>query len=197
MIRASSALLLTVLIGQVVLAGPPEGPSGRMVLDEVPQLRAEVKRLERATARNKGDVVRHDDSWAEDLELARARLATAEGRIDAARQQWKAVIASREERQARLDVLAANGGYITERALLRGQIAQARCGLAEVERDRATLVRELPELIDGHKFLLDVFDIMHWMGDRRPEETAEEEKAVRKELRKARAQLNALTRGSK
>jgi hypothetical protein len=53
------ASLVLVLQGPVVLSRPPDGPSGRMVLNEVTILKAEVQRLEK--------VVTHNESKTEDL----------------------------------------------------------------------------------------------------------------------------------
>src|SRR5436305_1933440 len=74
-------------------AGPPEKARGRMVIDETPQLRAEVARLERAAglplAEGEKDVAEAE------LAEARARLAMAGGLTDTAATEWRKAIASR------------------------------------------------------------------------------------------------------
>jgi hypothetical protein len=187
-------LLLAVLVVPAALAGPPEGPSARTVLDEVPQLQAEVRRLEREAARD-----RTDQNTAEELALARARLATAERRTEAARSQWRTVIASREARLAQFEARLARGVECNPAELVmhRGSVAEARCGLAEVERDRAALARELPKVIDFHEARLKLLDHLRTSRAIRPEEAAEDERASRQALRQARARLDAVTQGRK
>jgi hypothetical protein len=59
-----------------LVAGPPEVPSGRQVQDAVPALEAEVRRLDKEGAGDKG--------LADDLAVARARLAAAPGKTEEA-----------------------------------------------------------------------------------------------------------------
>jgi hypothetical protein len=135
------ALLSLLLSAPALVAGPPQGPSSRQVQDAVPALLAEVRRLEKEVAR--------DQSLAAELEVARARLAAAQGRIGAARASWRNIIAAREERLARCEVLVKRGLLCDppDITFCRGYVAEARCELAEVERDRATLAEELPKVI--------------------------------------------------
>lgn len=179
------ALLSLLVPAPVLVAGPPEGPSGRLVQDAVPALQDEVKRLEK-------EVVREADK-ADDLAVARARLAAAEGKMGEARAAWRTIVAFREKRMARWDLLVAKGEVIgpTDPAILRGPLAQARCGLAEVEGDRAALERELPKVIAYREAQLRMLDELRRNEVSEPKET-DEERAIRKELRKARQRLDAV-----
>jgi hypothetical protein len=178
------ALLSLLIPAPALVASPPEGPSGRLVLDAVPALQDEVKRLEKEVARDK--------SLAEQLDVARARLAVAQGRIGEARAAWEKIISTR---LARLDVLLRGGLDCdpADIALYRGSVTEARCGLAEVERDQATLARELPKVIASYQAVLEYYDTLRKKGAVAPEET-EGEKGIRKELRQARQRLDAVKR---
>jgi hypothetical protein len=178
------ALLSLLVPVPAVVGSPPEGPSGRLVQDAVPTLQAEVRRLEREVAREK--------SLAEDLDVARARLAAAQGKTGEARAEWQKVIATRV---ARLDVLLS--GRLdcdpSDIALYRGAVAEARRGLAEVEGDQAALARELPQVIAYHEARLERLDDLRKRGAYYAEET-DEERAIRKELRQARQRLDDVKR---
>ena len=185
-----SALLVLLMQAPAVLSRPPEGPSGQMVLDEVTALKAEVQRLEKEIARDKTR-----PSLAEDLAVARARLLAAEGRATAASAAWRKIIAAREERMKRWELLFAKGAVCNpaDLAIVRGSVAEARCGLAEVEKNRAVLARELPKVIAYHEAQLGIIDQLRKKGAYEAEET-EEERVLRKELRKARQRLDAVKR---
>jgi hypothetical protein len=186
-----SASLVLVMVSPAVLSRPPEGPSGRMVLDEVTQLQTEVQRLEKGVANDKSD-----KSKADDLAVARARLLAAEGRTEAACAAWRKIIASREDQLARWQLLILKGKICTsedESALLRGPVAEGRCGLAEVEGDKAALVRELPKVIAYHETRLGIIDRLRKVRAYEAEET-EEERAIRKELHKAQRRLDTVKR---
>jgi hypothetical protein len=177
--------LLGSLVGlTAVVAASPEGPSGRMVQDPVPGLRAEVQRLERAVAQG--------IEPPEDLATARARLAAAEGRTADARHAWQKILAARKERVARFEALVASGRIcmVENPALLRGPVAEAQCGLAEVEGDRTVLGRELPKVIAYHEARLAQ---LRKLADARacsPEDVEQGEK----ELSQARQRLAGLKR---
>jgi hypothetical protein len=188
MSRAALLVLFGLLVrAPAAFASPPEGPSGRVVQDAVPALAAEVKRLEKEVARA--------PELADELNVARARLATAQGRTGAARAAWRKVIAAREELVARCETLLAKGVLCdpSDLTLYRGAVAEARCGLAEVEGDRAALARELPKGIAYHEAMLRRLDELRKKGAYEPRET-EEERAIRKELHQARQRLDALKR---
>jgi hypothetical protein len=183
-----SAVLVLLLQAPEVFSRPPEGPSGQMVLQEVSTLKAEVNRLEKEAAK--------DENKAEDLALARARLAAAEGKTRAACAEWRKVIAARQERLTRFETLARRAGGVsdTDYAIVRGSVAEALCGLAEVERDRATLARELPKVITCHEAWLEIIDVLRKQGDYDSQKAEEEERAIHKELREARLRLDAVKR---
>jgi hypothetical protein len=183
--------LLLALLGLLVpapalVAGPPEGPSGRQVQDAVPALQDEVKRLEKEVARDK--------SRTEELDVARARLVAAQGRMGEARAVWRKVIAAREEAVARWEALVRRGEACISinPAILRGPVAEARCGLAEAEGDRATLARELPKVIAYREERLAQLRRFAKDGAYAPEEAEQEEKSLLKEIREARQRLDAV-----
>jgi hypothetical protein len=182
------ALLSLLAPAPAVVAGPPEGPSGRMVQDVVPGLTAEVKRLEKEVARDK--------SLAEELDVARARLAAAQGRAREARAAWRKVIAAREERLARVEAKFRKGLLcdLSDLALCRGHVAAARCELAEVEGDREVLGRELPKVIDYWEARLAALRTLAKASVIPPEEVEQGETAIRKEFRQARQRLDAVKR---
>jgi hypothetical protein len=182
-------LLSLLVLAPSAFSGPPEGPSGRMVQDAVPALQDEVKRL--------GKEVVRDKSLAEELDVARARLAAAQGRTGEARAVWRKVIAAREERLARVEALFRKGLLCnpSELTLCRGHVSEARCGLAEVERDQATLARELPKVIDYWEARLTVVRTLAKAGVLPPGDAEQDEKALQKELRQARQRLDAVKRG--
>jgi hypothetical protein len=182
------ALLGLLVPAPALVAGPPEGPSGQQVQDAVPPLVAEVKWLEKEVAR--------DANKADDLAVARARLAAAQGRRGEARTAWKEVITAREERLARLEALIRKGLDCdpSEITVCRGHVAEARCGLAEVERDQVTLARELPKVIACWEARLAALRTLAKAGAISPDDAEQEEKAVLKELRQARQRLDAVKR---
>jgi hypothetical protein len=189
----SRALFLLALPGLLLTApaafsGPPEVPSGRMVQDQVPALAAEVKRLEKQVARDK--------SLSEDLAVARARLAAAEGRKREARAAWRKVLADREEIVARWEALVVRGRDCTpiDPAIMRGPVAEARCELAEVDGDRAALARELPKVIAYREAQLVRVRRLAKVGAYPPEDAEQEEKVIQKELGQTRQRLDDLKR---
>ena len=76
-------------------------------------------------------------------------------------------------------------------AILHGPVAEARCGLAEVENNRVVLARDLPMVIAYHEARLKIIDTLRKTGAYEPEET-EEERAMRKELRQVQKRLDAV-----
>jgi hypothetical protein len=182
------ALLSLLVSAPAAFPGSPAGPSGRLVLDEVPILEAEVRRLEKEVARDK--------SLAAELDVARARLAAAQGRVKEARAAWRKVIVAREEHLARLETLFRKGLLCnpSEITVCRGYVAEARCELAEVERDRATLERELPKVIDYWEARLAAVRTLAKVGAISPDDAEQDEKALLKELRQARQRLGAVKR---
>jgi hypothetical protein len=190
MSRTTLLFALLGLLAEVpaVVAGPPEGPSSRMVQDPVPALRAEVRRLEKEVARGGGP--------AEDLAVARARLAAAEGRTADARAAWRKILDARTERVIAWEALVRGGRICTADApaLMRGPVAEARCELAEVEGDRAALARELPKVIAYHEAQLAQ---LRRLADARacsPEDVEQGEKTLQKELRQVEHRLDAVKR---
>jgi hypothetical protein len=190
MSRTPALFALLGMLTQVpaLLAGPPQGPSGRMVQDMVPTLLAEVKRLEKEVA--------HDKSLAEELDMARARLAAAEGRKMEARSAWRKIVAEYEERLCRAEFLAAKGAGCDPDAITscRGVVAMVRCELAEVERDRAALTRELPKVIAFREAQLAWLRKLAQTGAVSPDEAEQGEKDLMKEIRQARQRLDAVKR---
>jgi hypothetical protein len=189
----SKTPLLFALFGLLVpapalVAGPPQGPSGRLVQDAVPALQAEVRRLEKEVARDK--------NLAEELDVARARLAAAQGRATEARAVWRKVIDTREERLARVEALVRKGLLCnpSELTLCRGHVSEARCGLAEVERDWVTLAGELPKVIAYWEARLAAVRTLAKAGAIRPDDAEQDEKALLKELGQARQRLDAVKR---
>jgi hypothetical protein len=178
--------LLSLLVpAPALVAGPPQGPSGRLVQDPVPALTAEVKRVEKEVAR--------DPRWAEELDVARARLAAAQGRTGEARAAWQQVIATRV---ARLDVLLSGGldcdpSYIS---LFRGSVAEARCGLAEAEGDRVALSRELPKVVTYREAQLAHLRRRAQVGTISTDDFEQGEKSLLKKIRQAQQRLDAVKR---
>jgi hypothetical protein len=162
-------------------AGPPEAVTSRMVVDERPRLRAEVARLERAAGLPLAEGEK--DIAVAELAEARARLATAEGLPQTAAAEWRKAIASREKhvRWAMKKVCLTPASF----AALRGPLAEARCNLAEVEGRPSDLARELPTVVSCHQARLEAIDHLRRCGAMAPQDAAQEEKAIRKELRRA------------
>jgi hypothetical protein len=77
---------------------------------------------------------------------------------------------------------------------MQAPLAEARCNLAEVEGRASDLGRELGKLISCHLARLESIDGLRKAGACRPEEAAEEERAIRKELRRAESRLDAVNR---
>jgi len=179
------AFLVFLLPGPAAIAGPPAGVSGRLVPDEVPELRAEVQRRERAKA---------DPSKAEWVAEARARLAEAEGRSEAAAVEWRKVIRCRTAALEDLERLLRAGRLCSgiDLILRRGSLAEARYRLAEVERDRAAVAAELPKVVSYYEARLDLFASLGKAGAIGPENAAEE-RDVPRELRKARLRLDSVS----
>jgi hypothetical protein len=182
--RLLFALLGLLAPAPALVAGPPEGPSGQQVQDEVVTLKAEVKRLEK-------EVTRYEYK-AEDLFEAQARLATAEGRPKTAAAAWRKLIAFREERVRVLEQAGLRPCVPADPAILPGPVAEARCGLAEVEKDRAVLARELPKVIAYHEAILAALRTTAKEGAYPPEEAERGEQAHLKKLRQARQRLDAV-----
>jgi hypothetical protein len=182
------AVLSLSLLWHPVFAGPPEGPTGKMVVSDVVQLRDDVLRLEKEVERDNSD-----PSAADDLDVARARLAAAEGRMGASRAAWKKIIASREAEMRQWQRSPPKWCTETDKPRLRGRVAEARCSLAELEGNRAVLAQELPKVIAWHETMLLMWDKLREAKAAEPEET-ELERRIRKELRQCRQRLEALQR---
>jgi hypothetical protein len=182
--------MLAFLSSGEAVAGPPEKVPGRMVIDETPRLRAEVVRLERAAAHPLGEGER--DIAEAELAEARARLATAEGSPDTAATEWRKATTLREKhlRWALKHVCLTSGSY----AALLGPLAEARCNLAEVEGRPSDLARELRTVVSCHLARLGALDDLRRCGALAPQEAAQEERAIRKDLRRAQSRLDAVTK---
>jgi hypothetical protein len=128
------ALLSLLAPAPAVVAGPPEGPSGRMVQDVVPGLTAEVKRLEKEVARDK--------SLAEErghVAAARCELAEVEGDREVLGRELPKVIDYWEARLAALRTLAKASVIPPEEVeqgetAIRKEFRQARQRLDAVKR---------------------------------------------------------------
>jgi hypothetical protein len=181
---------------QPALAGPPERPSGRMVFDRAFELRAAVRHLEEENTRAKPDpdmprrmAEQIADSRAERLAQARAELAEMEGRYPAAGAEWRKVITLRNKRlEWMLSPLACCGN--AEIAMYRGHLAEARCHLAELERDRNVIEAELPKVILGYKKHLQFLRELRLANAIKEDDTEEQE--VAEKLRAAQSRLERL-----
>jgi hypothetical protein len=182
-------VLLTVVAG--ASARPPAGVSGRVVADGVLELKAEVERLQRHV-----DLAPSAEEISEAcaaLFEARARLAEAEGKPAVAAAEWRKVLAHRVDEETRIERLLKQGKLCIgiAPAMLQGPVADARCHLAEVERNRAVLAAELPKVIAYRQAQLEQLKTLR---DHRayPAEETSEERAMRDALRKARLLLDAV-----
>jgi chromosome segregation ATPase len=181
------ALLSLLSSAPALVAGPPQGPSGRLVQDPVPALQDEVLRLEKEVARDK--------SLTEELDVARARLAASQGEIGAARAAWKRVIATREEQLRKEEALnALYPGTPSSLAFAHWAVADARCGLAKAEGDRAALAQELPKVIAYWEGELALLRSQAEASTCSREQLEQGEKALLKALRQARQRLDAVKR---
>ena len=184
-----SAVLVLLLQAPEVFSRPPNGPSSRLVQDPVPALQDEVKRLEKEVAR--------EPELAQDLAFARARLAAAEGRTGEARAAWRKIIAARQEaRSVQWELILHKGKVCDESdpAIGPGPVAEARCGLAEVEGDLAVLARELPKVIAYREDQLARLRRLAQAEAVSPDEVERREKFFLKEVRQARQRLDAVKR---
>jgi hypothetical protein len=152
-----------------------------MVLDGVESLRATVQQLER-----QGDKV----SGYELIE-ARARLAEAEGRPGAAADEWKKLVTYHQERIAGLKKLASQICSPIDFVEARGCLADARCKVADVERDWATLAAELPNVIAWYEKQLEIYERLRERGEW-DTEFEEAEKYYRSKLSKAQTRLEII-----
>ena len=184
-------LALLFLLPGPAHAGPPDHVSGRIVLDEVPELRAEVQQREKEFARAKSD-----PGKAEGLAEARGRLAEAEGLPETAAAEWRKVIAHRQTALTDLERLLKAGRLCSgvELIMQRGRLAEARYRLAEVEKDRPALAVELPKVIAYWEARLAAVRTLAKAGAIPPDEAEQDEKALLKELRQARQRLDAVKR---
>jgi hypothetical protein len=78
--------------------------------------------------------------------------------------------------------------------LCRGHVSEARCGLAEVERDWVTLARELPKVIPYWEARLAAVRTLAKVGAISPDDAEQDEKLLLKEIRQARQRLDAVKR---
>jgi hypothetical protein len=185
--RGVPALLLLLAVASSALAGPPEGPSARMVIDAVPELRAEVKRCEREVSRATTELEKN--MWQGELAEARANLAEAEGCLETAATEWRKVIACRERavswwlRQTRLEPPRLE--------VLLGSIALPRCRLAEIERKPDVLLRGLPRVITYYDWRLETIDTLRQQGAYETKQT-QEERELHRRLRKAILRLDSV-----
>jgi hypothetical protein len=183
--RLLLGFLTTTLVGPAV-AGPPERPDGRIVLDPIPELRAEVLRCEQEYARDNAD------DRAEKLAEARARLAEAEGRWVATVEEWEEVLFFRDER---LHLIAS--GKICRKPrdieIRGGEMAQARCRIAEIKGDAAVLTAELPWVIAGYQAKLELYWGLGAVGALSPDDS-KDQKAVGEALRMAKRRLGIVRR---
>jgi hypothetical protein len=182
---AGSLALLAAALVQPALAGPPERFSGRSVLDGVESLRATVQRLER----------QGDKADFRELNVARAHLAEAEGRLGDAAAKWWKVIAYDHERYKGPEAFYKAGRVCSPDVLeqARGRLAVSVCGLAEVERDWATLASELPKVVAYYKARLEMYQDLRSVGALCPGDM-NDEKAVGEALKRAEHRLKIVRR---
>jgi hypothetical protein len=83
------------------------------------------------------------------LAMARARLAEQDGRRELAAAEWRKAVGYFQRRLGEATALAASGRLCTREPLdeAAGQLAIVRCRLAEAERDREALLRQLRGVI--------------------------------------------------
>ncbi len=179
---AAVVLALLAFLPEAAYAGPPERPDGRLTLDPIPELRAEVLRCEQEYARDKTDRY-----GAERLAEARARLAEAEGRLADAADEWWKVVANRQKRMKN----ALSRGSDVEVMICEGQLAEARCRLSEIESDWSLLASELQALVDCCKARLDMYSDGGGVGPLGPN-AAKDYKLVSEALRNAERRLELI-----
>jgi hypothetical protein len=182
-------VLLTFVAGRSAYADHAEGVSGRMVLDRALELRAELRELEEEFARRKPD--REKAKWlAAQVAEARARLAELEGRPWAAVAEWKKVLAHRTERLEQM-----TSGKICcsprEGVICRGGVAEARCRIAEIERDWDLLAAELPKAIAGYKARVEMYQALR-EARAIDADDVKDEQVAREELRKAERRFDVV-----
>jgi hypothetical protein len=184
------ALVLLLVVVPATSALPPEGSSGQMIRDEVPELRVEVARRER-------EIARSQDKDEVGLAEARARLAEAEGRIDAAVKEWRTAVDLTEKRYQRFMNLVRRGvfcGSSAELLIERGDVAKYRIRLAELEGKPSVVADELPKLIAGLEAHLAAINILVTNRAMDDKEAELDTKRLRKELRSASSRLDAVKR---
>ncbi len=86
-----------------------------------------------------------------DLARARAILAQAAGKERLAAEEWRKVVGYCETVDKALKSLIISSGSAEEWGEAEGELAIARARLAELERDRRGLLRELPKVIAYHE----------------------------------------------
>jgi hypothetical protein len=158
-----------------------------MVLDRAFELRAEVRELEAEFARAKSDPEKR--TWlAAQLAEARARLAELEGRRIAAAEEWRKVIAYRTERLQLLTSgkICCSPGEVV---ICRGQLAEARCKVADLESDPATVTAELPKAIAGYKARIEMCRRLREVGAMAADDSKDEQVAG-EALRRAEERLD-------
>jgi hypothetical protein len=184
-------LLLSFLAERPALAGPPERPSARMVLDRAFEIRAEVRELEQEFARAKSDPEKRQLLVAQ-LAEARARIAEAEGRRFTAAEAWRKVIAHRTERMQLLTSgkICCSPGEVV---ICRGQLAEARCKVADLEGDATLLAAEIPKVIAGCKARIEMYRRLREVGAMAADDSKDEQVAG-EALRRAEHRLELVSK---
>jgi hypothetical protein len=121
----------------------------------------------------------------------RARIAEAERRPGAAVIEWRKVITHRTERmQLMSGKICCSPGEVV---ICRGQLAEARCKVADLESDAATLTAELPKAIAGYKARIEMCRRLREAGAIAAD-ASKDEQVAGEALRRAEQRLEAVRR---
>jgi hypothetical protein len=163
--RLLPALVVTFGLGVSTGQAQPAKPN-------VEELRQRVAQLEREAARVQADLAR-----------ARAFLAHVEGKDRLAAEEWRKVVAYCEAEYRKWTAPRGGSWSETDFIEVKGQLAIARAHLAEVERDRDTLLHELPKIIAYHEAMIQVIRDFAEMRVLSQDEARRAEEHHRAELR--------------
>ncbi len=129
------------------------------------------------------------------LLAARGRLALAEGRRGAAAGYYRELVSGREAAVRRLERMIRHGRVcLTEMdyRMPHGELAIARCGLAEAEGRLDVLAPELSKVIDYLKCRIRDNTLLHERRVLPPEETVRANEELVATLRRAERKLKAV-----